>query len=1547
MKDFRAMVDKYKEDFIPNPLDDYVTYTYSLELFVVNQEAARKFMKQEASLAKLIANDGWPIAGGENDTATQYVTIAKTGYTTEFNITNLTVDSVGVGNSNHSKVAGTADKLEFTITQVGNTSLSDTIQTAIALCGYKSIADAIYFIKINFLGELAEGVEQSKLPQTKVLPFKLRNYNNVSTSTDARGTTTVLTGQVAADDAVMNKFISTAEFSFPYSFAREDGKAMTLFEALNSFFTGLAKSIAEGNQYLHEDYKNEYSFVFSKQFKDDFGTSLVDIKKATKGVTGFGINDAKAIGQVMPGQSIYGTIEEIILSCEAVQKELTRDNPSYTKVLKITPQLVLKLNGFNSIKGTQAYEIEYFIDYQKRIVEQNMTDFFVKIKNNRANCEDIFKNGYVHKKYDYLFTGNNDQILNFEISLQAELIKTYLEPVDSYKNEDFRKATAIGAKFSKEQQELIAIATEKKNEASEVFEQHQKMIDIKKKTQENQENNYRDKILAAIPGIRRLKGENFEEKYGSMTFDELMTEFNIAEPSAGDSTRINRGQFRQIGKANAWKMKKNNIALKKQIKEMQAKRDTLSETSTTATKDLENLLQDLRASNMHLMNVTKQELMNDAFDSVTTDEIFNKLRAKNTPGIILAEELGDDYITTMDNNSFRAILTAQRENPIQFERLVYADAKGNMMTSTAGEDKRTIQNAKAKYYEAKMGFLSMFYAEMNIKGDPFFIEGYMPPKTKKEIFKNGGTPVDTSFAPFNSFLNGFPHIVLESGKASGTDENDNVVKDSMILSLYAVKAITSSFSNGIFTQNLSLVKNASAENFIPEEETPLVIKNDVFFGEQVDYDQGFFNDEFTREQSLDGSNDAELNAKGLAEEADNGGIISTVGGMINSLWEGIKSPFSTNTEKAAEVIVENSEVVTENTVATLGVIPVLNPSGELGKHKAILLDNTVRRNNAYDFVQSSGALEKACVSGSQKSCLQLEKSENDLLATIGIAPEDKGKITTVLAVNNYFNGVIADPQTEADFVLSREEVAAYQMAVGGELNITGHDPATIQRIVKKATGEKTPVLILEELETETYNNVSLEQGFEPTVDKILGATVDNAILSGKNPLINDEVPELLVNIPVYTWEEQMYRDQINYPNSNNDWKKTHWFKSQVDAQVAASKVEEKVFNPDTRKLEIKKIPKNTLTVKESVDVKALSDAIAQELNDVSVMGPKDVTSDDVAEEWYANSSGALAASMLQNGISLDEVARVTLEKAQKEKIVTATRIDTLSDDAWAKVQAYADGINKINENANSGVRGDLTEAKKTQTLGENLTKLSADQSALKTKTTGYYFDQIRRDADKLKLEEIEIAIAKDALLLPADTITAVRTIEAAGKTEYIQVKNPVEQLPHTQLPILVMPKDLSTVEVHLPSSRGTDELKLNVTDNEVSQLDEARKVYKLITSMEYHSDTIEVNDDFMNERVVVKDFNNLPSITYVDANGDNKTIANPSAYFGLYTNTYDDSNPAFLADYDRLKTKISELFPSVTSGVANANMGNTTNGTLEITIRAAQFYIDRGLALSE
>ena len=44
------------------------------------------------------------------------IIIAKTGVTTEFNLTDLNIESVGAGNATMSKIAGTAINLNFNIT---------------------------------------------------------------------------------------------------------------------------------------------------------------------------------------------------------------------------------------------------------------------------------------------------------------------------------------------------------------------------------------------------------------------------------------------------------------------------------------------------------------------------------------------------------------------------------------------------------------------------------------------------------------------------------------------------------------------------------------------------------------------------------------------------------------------------------------------------------------------------------------------------------------------------------------------------------------------------------------------------------------------------------------------------------------------------------------------------------------------------------------------------------------------------------------------------------------------------------------------------------------------------------------------------------------------------------------------------------------------------------------------------------------------------------------------------------------------------------------
>ena len=70
---------------------------------------------------------------------------------------------------------------------------------------------------------------------------------------------------------------------------------------------------------------------------------------------------------------------------------------------------------------------------------EDKTDYFTKTKNNEKNTRQIFDDGHVNKYYNFLFTGKNDQIIDFNISLDAELIKVFTSPNDIWSYEDYKK----------------------------------------------------------------------------------------------------------------------------------------------------------------------------------------------------------------------------------------------------------------------------------------------------------------------------------------------------------------------------------------------------------------------------------------------------------------------------------------------------------------------------------------------------------------------------------------------------------------------------------------------------------------------------------------------------------------------------------------------------------------------------------------------------------------------------------------------------------------------------------------------------------------------------------------------------------------------------------------------------------------------------------------------------------------------------------------------------------------------------------------------------
>ena len=86
--------------FWDNELDRFQNYTYNIELFCINQQEAAKYLAYEntPSLLDDVVNDAWPSDSIEK------ITIAKTGVTTELNITDLNVLSQGFGNTNTSRI---------------------------------------------------------------------------------------------------------------------------------------------------------------------------------------------------------------------------------------------------------------------------------------------------------------------------------------------------------------------------------------------------------------------------------------------------------------------------------------------------------------------------------------------------------------------------------------------------------------------------------------------------------------------------------------------------------------------------------------------------------------------------------------------------------------------------------------------------------------------------------------------------------------------------------------------------------------------------------------------------------------------------------------------------------------------------------------------------------------------------------------------------------------------------------------------------------------------------------------------------------------------------------------------------------------------------------------------------------------------------------------------------------------------------------------------------------------------------------------------------
>lgn len=1618
--------------FIENPLDEFDSYTYTLEWFVCDKLTTREFQIHEAFKMKEIVSNAWPQAGQNK------ITIAQTGITTEFNVTDLSVESIGVGSGTMSKIAGTADKLSFTVTQVGNTSLADSLQSVVSLCGFSSIADAEFFIKINFIGQSASG-KNSPIDQTKVIPFKITQYQNLSTSTDARGTTTVIMGQVPMDDVVMDADIAQTKTNFEYKIGA------TLAATMKNFQDALNKSIKENDTTLKQDMKHTYNFVFSEQF-DNAGfaqSPMVDRGlMANKNMTLSGKNQARNVGIVIAGLPIYGIVEEICNKSKEIVKEATADTEGRSKILKITPDKVMRENGFNPLEGKQAYDVTLYIDYEEKIVIQNMPDHLAKIRNTKKIVEDIFASGHVNKRYDYLFTGNNDQILDFNITLDAELSKFYSSPDDIWSYEHFKKSGDTSIIISKEHQiiidkaNLILVQSSGALEASDNEIKNLKTIFARKKT----------KIEDAVMKILGLK-DGPHSTIRDMSIAELLAlievsddeETEIVETGAefytvdGVKYQIKEGKktFRHAGTGAVLSQKINPYA--DLIKDLGVAELVESTKKLNETIEKEQVKRDHRVTKKSKDKVNVDKAYRNAFASSLNDNqsnfaeagrrVFTDIKAvkPNNKNIILAEELGSDFISRLSDDDYKIILKAQTTNPVTFTTYVNNDKKKRDETiGLEGQSEPAVFNielAREKYYEAKGGKLSMIYADMTIKGDPYWLEGYMPAVIKKKAENFGNKGTSENVRNVHTKINGFPHIILKSGVAKGTDDNENIKTKTLVFSLYGVRTISSTFSNGLFTQRLNMVKVNEAEMFTSEPEAkpvqelgdsnspghpsdptgqyvapipdPAIPSNIDINGDPIvkhidDYTDAevvakingitTFDTEayeknalLTQEEkeALWQKTEDDANAEEDAAAAEKKRLkdmkraMSSYGDRTGPGQEPIETAPKNWLKHNRLKYIEAAVVTTDHTLTSQANI-LTSPLNGNASIRNVLANQTL--------VQLP-ILHRTCKSEKKRgqipfdACNTIIDNDTKMLESFGLTANDKGKASTVTVIEDQINTWIAGGAT-----FNEEEIAVYQIAAGGVLDVNGfnsdEDKKSIQKLVKRATFERTPEIILEE----QASNI-------PTVNVSVGSTVnDIRLLNNSTPLNNDLIKGTEINtviIQPYQKADGTIKSEaeleaeykaistlddsvcdadckrykkIAMSKTFNDAVKARYNLERLD-QIKAKKVKKIVdescpagtknkINIWKRKLECVPILPGELTDDEMGDIETLKEGVNKTLGEH--VYSLTAVEDEIV--WKDNAVELIETELSDNDLVISSADKTELKLEVATKINNNVALLDLSDNDYRKIQGYETGIKKVITTAKDGHRGDLTDAVNVGIIETELVALSETKAETETKLNQYFWDTNDRRVWVDQLEDTEVEIAEHMLGMPDENMTAVATVINGTDKTFIPIFNPVKEAKVGDQPVVIKNAD-EQFDVVLA---GADGKYANVTtQNNLDQLTQARNLYYKLTSTG-SGDMTTVEDD-MGIEIAVKDFSNLGQMKYINADGVEITIPDASAEFGLYTMDVNNMYPANKQDYQAVRQQVADLFPNVEIILANttaAYLSTNKNGKGMVLLNGTAFYIN-------
>jgi hypothetical protein len=796
--------------YYENELDNYENYTYNIEFFIIPKDDAQNFLQfKDIEFEKTIRGE-WP------EQTIPKLIIAQSAVTTEFNIDNLVVENLGTGYGSAAKMVGIDKGLQFDITQIGDSDLNDTLNSAANLMEYVNINTATFFIKVTYNGYSYDNPTNIlKLPTVKVIPFRIDKFIDLNTTTDETGTTTTISGTVS-NYASVSHGVNTTKIDF--NFVIGD----TLQETLNNFNDELNASARAATSFSSEqsDFVNTYEIKLESDFKDEYSSTPMNGPIANKSAASNNVskksktkfNVSEQIGQVPIGVSIIDLIYDILIQNVQIRQELTASIDGFSKVVRISPEIIQKKH--NPVTNIMSHHTVYNISMHKEIVVQNVTDQTAKISSTNKILDEIFQTGRCRKLYNYYYTGLNDQILDLTISLDKQLTKSYSPPgnefswnkflpagmqldniLESKQLENFNKTVSSLDDFNKKKTELSTTQQQKQEQLQKLKQEQAKsefsglMADL------NDPNNEGD-----------IQSTNSESK------DKFFDELGKAESLSDIQVAANR----------------HGINITEFVKNLESGEPLLQKAISKLEDDINNISDELSETTSSIRDLT---LKKGADDRTTAEQVgaslagrfsgFNSNNAStrekllgDPTGLVLAEELKEDgdIFKKLTDAEFSDLMDAMQLNSINFMNNIIPMMRGTKPVSTfKSTDLENIELARSKLFESLNGDLSMANLSMTIKGDPFWMEFYITEDVKKQIVGKDNT--SDAHKSIVTNVNGTNYLLLVVNKADGVDDFDNIKIDNLDIFLYSVKSVINTFAQGQFTQQLNCVRLPIPDNF--------------------------------------------------------------------------------------------------------------------------------------------------------------------------------------------------------------------------------------------------------------------------------------------------------------------------------------------------------------------------------------------------------------------------------------------------------------------------------------------------------------------------------------------------------------------------------------------------------------------------------------------------------------------------------------------------------------------------------------------------------------